>query len=108
MVLAEVGCGEVRGLGYSYADPTAAGIIEAHLAGIVQGSRVVDIPRLWWRMVSALRNIGRPGIGMTAVSAMDIALWDLKARACWDSRSATCSVACATRSRCTAAAASRP
>ena len=80
MVLAEVGCGEVRGLGYSYADPTAAGIIEAHLAGIVQGSRVVDIPRLWWRMVSALRNIGRPGIGMTAVSAMDIALWDLKAR----------------------------
>jgi L-alanine-DL-glutamate epimerase-like enolase superfamily enzyme len=31
-------------------------------------------------MGAALRNAGRPGVGMMAVSAVDIALWDLKAR----------------------------
>jgi L-alanine-DL-glutamate epimerase-like enolase superfamily enzyme len=32
-------------------------------------------------MVAAVRNIGRPGVAATAISATDIALWDLKARA---------------------------
>jgi L-alanine-DL-glutamate epimerase-like enolase superfamily enzyme len=31
-------------------------------------------------MVAAVRNIGRPGIAATAISAVDVALWDLKAR----------------------------
>jgi L-alanine-DL-glutamate epimerase-like enolase superfamily enzyme len=31
-------------------------------------------------MGSALRNAGRPGVGSMAISAVDIALWDLKAR----------------------------
>ena len=31
-------------------------------------------------MVKALRNVGRPGIAGTALSAVDVALWDLKAR----------------------------
>jgi L-alanine-DL-glutamate epimerase-like enolase superfamily enzyme len=31
-------------------------------------------------MTRALRNVGRPGIGAMALSAADIALWDLKAR----------------------------
>jgi L-alanine-DL-glutamate epimerase-like enolase superfamily enzyme len=31
-------------------------------------------------MARAVRNIGRPGIAATAISALDIALWDLKAR----------------------------
>jgi L-alanine-DL-glutamate epimerase-like enolase superfamily enzyme len=31
-------------------------------------------------MTRALRNAGRPGLGMMAVSAVDAALWDLKAR----------------------------
>ena len=31
-------------------------------------------------MIRAVRNIGRPGIAATAISAVDIALWDLKAR----------------------------
>jgi L-alanine-DL-glutamate epimerase-like enolase superfamily enzyme len=31
-------------------------------------------------MTRAVRNIGRPGIASTAISAADIALWDLKGR----------------------------
>ena len=31
-------------------------------------------------MVTSLRSIGRPGLGAMALSAVDIALWDLKAR----------------------------
>jgi len=35
----------------------------------------------WGAMVREVRNMGRPGIAATAISAVDIALWDLKARA---------------------------
>jgi L-alanine-DL-glutamate epimerase-like enolase superfamily enzyme len=31
-------------------------------------------------MVDSVRNVGRPGIASTAISAVDVALWDLKAR----------------------------
>jgi L-alanine-DL-glutamate epimerase-like enolase superfamily enzyme len=35
---------------------------------------------IWAAMVRAIRNLGRPGIASMAISAVDIALWDLKAR----------------------------
>jgi L-alanine-DL-glutamate epimerase-like enolase superfamily enzyme len=34
----------------------------------------------WWSMVGAIRNLGWPGISATAISAVDVALWDLKAK----------------------------
>jgi L-alanine-DL-glutamate epimerase-like enolase superfamily enzyme len=34
----------------------------------------------WNAMVARTRNLGRPGIVSMAISAVDIALWDLKAR----------------------------
>jgi L-alanine-DL-glutamate epimerase-like enolase superfamily enzyme len=36
--------------------------------------------RCWHAMVDAVRNAGQPGIAFTAISAVDTALWDLKAR----------------------------
>jgi L-alanine-DL-glutamate epimerase-like enolase superfamily enzyme len=39
-----------------------------------------DVPGAYAAMVAAVRNIGRPGVASTAVSAADTALWDLKAR----------------------------
>ena len=38
------------------------------------------MPAVWQAMVAAVRNVGLPGIAATAISAVDIALWDLKAR----------------------------
>ena len=40
----------------------------------------MDIAGAWSAMVAAIRNLGRPGIASMAISAVDAALWDLKAR----------------------------
>jgi L-alanine-DL-glutamate epimerase-like enolase superfamily enzyme len=40
----------------------------------------MDVPGAAAAMAAAVRNIGRPGIAAMAISAVDIALWDLKAR----------------------------
>ena len=69
------------GLGYSYAHPAAVGVIRGKLAEAVQGVSVFQVGKAWERMVNAVRNLGRPGIASHAISAVDIALWDLKARA---------------------------
>lgn len=47
---------------------------------MVHGRDVMEIPACWKAMVSATRNLGRPGIVSMAISAVDSALWDLKAR----------------------------
>ncbi|HZU13376.1 MAG TPA: enolase C-terminal domain-like protein [Chloroflexota bacterium] len=69
-----------RGLGYSYASATAAGVVNEHLQDAVVGTPVDEVGAAWRGMVDAVRNVGRPGIAATAISAVDIALWDLKAR----------------------------
>ena len=40
----------------------------------------MNVPGAWSAMVAAIRNLGRPGIASMAISAVDTALWDLKAR----------------------------
>jgi L-alanine-DL-glutamate epimerase-like enolase superfamily enzyme len=41
---------------------------------------VLDVAGAWQAMVRAVRNLGRPGLVSCAISAMDTALWDLKAK----------------------------
>jgi L-alanine-DL-glutamate epimerase-like enolase superfamily enzyme len=80
LVLVEVTAGEVRGLGYSYADVPTAHLIKDGLVAAVQGQDVMDVPASWAAMVHQVRNLGRPGICSMAIAAVDNALWDLKAR----------------------------
>lgn len=80
LVVVHAWSGDVCGLGYTYAHQTTAGLIRDKLEELVVGSDAMAIPRLWLRMTGALRNLGRPGITAMAVSAVDNALWDLKAR----------------------------
>jgi L-alanine-DL-glutamate epimerase-like enolase superfamily enzyme len=80
LVLVEATAGEVTGIGFSYADLATATLIDDSLADIVIGVNAMDIPRAWIAMVHAIRNIGRPGVASMAISAIDNALWDLKAR----------------------------
>ena len=68
------------GLGYTYADVATAKLIESKLASIVHGLDAIDPPRAWAAMVRGIRNLGRPGISSMAIAAVDVALWDLKAR----------------------------
>jgi L-alanine-DL-glutamate epimerase-like enolase superfamily enzyme len=50
------------------------------LAGQVLGSDPMNVAGIFESMVRAVRNAGRPGAVGYALSAVDIALWDLKAR----------------------------
>ena len=50
------------------------------LAAIVRGRNPMDIGGAFEAMVKAVRNDGRPGAVGYAISAVDVALWDLKAR----------------------------
>ena len=47
---------------------------------VVRGRDAMAVPGSWSAMVAAIRNLGRPGIASMAISAVDAALWDLKAR----------------------------
>jgi L-alanine-DL-glutamate epimerase-like enolase superfamily enzyme len=77
---------ELRGaghaaLGYTYAHAAAATLIQQKVSKLVEGADAMHPPRLWDTMVREVRNIGRPGIASMAISAVDAAVWDLKARA---------------------------
>jgi L-alanine-DL-glutamate epimerase-like enolase superfamily enzyme len=69
-----------RGLGYSYASAAAADLVHEILEPAVLGCSVHDVRSVWGAMLAAVRNVGRPGVAATAISAVDVALWDLKAR----------------------------
>jgi L-alanine-DL-glutamate epimerase-like enolase superfamily enzyme len=80
LVVAHARAGDAIGLGYTYTSPVAAALIRGPLADVVRGLDAHSPTRAWRVMSAALRNIGRPGLGAMALSAVDIALWDLKAR----------------------------
>lgn len=82
MVIVEVAAGGVSGLGYTYAAAAAAQVIESTLADVIVHGDPLSIPALWDRMVASVRNVGWRGVAACAIAAVDVALWDLKARLC--------------------------
>jgi L-alanine-DL-glutamate epimerase-like enolase superfamily enzyme len=80
MVLVEARAGGRTGIGYTYGATAVATLIESTFAPLVRGADALAPAATWHRMFAAIRNAGRPGAGAMAVSAVDIALWDLKAR----------------------------
>jgi L-alanine-DL-glutamate epimerase-like enolase superfamily enzyme len=80
LVLVEVTAGGVRSLGYTYADTATARLVKDSLAPVVVGRDAMNVAGAWAAMVRAIRNLGRPGVASMAISAVDAALWDLKAR----------------------------
>lgn len=72
--------GGKSGLGYTYANSATATLIRDLLSEVVHGQDAMAPASSWNAMVSRIRNLGRPGIVSMAISAVDIALWDLKAR----------------------------
>lgn len=72
--------GGLRGFGYGYADPAAAVLINETLAPALTGCDALAPQAAWDTARVRLRNSGHAGIGACAVSVLDSALWDLKAR----------------------------
>ncbi|RCH67372.1 mandelate racemase [Streptomyces sp. SDr-06] len=81
LVVVHVRSGAAVGLGYTYGAPETAAYVRGHLASVVKGRLVWDVPGVNEAMTRSVRNDGRPGLVSGAISAVDIALWDLKARA---------------------------
>ncbi len=80
IVVVEAHAGGETGLGYTYASKAAAELVDEKLRDVVEGADALSVRSTWLRMGEVLRNAGRPGVGAMAVSAVDTALWDLKAR----------------------------
>jgi L-rhamnonate dehydratase len=52
-------------------------VIDIYLKPLLIGQDPWDVERLWQHMYRKTMAFGRKGIGMVAISAVDIALWDL-------------------------------
>jgi len=55
----------------------AASIVELHLADMVEGESPFAHERIWDRMFRSTLAYGRKGVVMHAISAVDLAVWDL-------------------------------
>jgi L-alanine-DL-glutamate epimerase-like enolase superfamily enzyme len=79
-VVAEVHTADAVGTGWSYTPAAAAQLVRDVAAPVITGRSVHDVPALWFELARATRNAGRAGVVAGAISAVDIALWDAKAR----------------------------
>lgn len=71
----------LTGVGSAYSHPELVRVIvEGHLAPFLIGADPVCIDDLWERMYSLTRWYGRKGAAVSAIGAVDIALWDLKGK----------------------------
>lgn len=80
LVLVEVEAGGKKGIGYSYTSEAAGSLIHKKLRALVTGANAWDIEGVTNSLVRYIRNSGTCGIAMMAVSAVNNALWDLKAK----------------------------
>ncbi|HEY0536456.1 MAG TPA: enolase C-terminal domain-like protein [Actinoplanes sp.] len=80
VVVVHVHTAEASGLGWTYAPAAGGHLISELLAPVVIGRSAYDVAALNTAMARAVRNAGRDGVAATAISAIDVALWDLKSR----------------------------
>lgn len=80
MVLVRAHAAGVTGTGWTYGPAACAAIVDELLSPVVRGRPAYGVPGTWLAMVRAARNATRAGAVGYAVSAVDVALWDLHAR----------------------------
>ncbi|MEU4423759.1 mandelate racemase/muconate lactonizing enzyme family protein [Actinoplanes sp. NPDC024001] len=72
-----------EGVGFSYSKRAGGPAQFAHAREVAPeliGEDPSDIARLWTKLVWAGASVGRSGAGTQAIAAIDVALWDLKAK----------------------------
>ena len=75
--------GGFEGVGFSYSKRAGGPAQFAHAREIAPdliGEDPNDIARLWTKLVWAGASVGRSGASTQAIAALDVALWDLKAK----------------------------
>lgn len=81
LVLVEVHAGGQAGIGYTYGNAAIVKIIDGMLTDVLQKRDAMQTAARYADMVAKIRNNGREGMTAMAISALDIALWDLKGKA---------------------------
>jgi L-alanine-DL-glutamate epimerase-like enolase superfamily enzyme len=80
LIVTHIAAADRLGIGYTYSDATNAALIEQTLAPVIVGLDAFDTSTALAAMRRRVRNLGRSGLAATAISAIDTALWDLKAK----------------------------
>jgi L-alanine-DL-glutamate epimerase-like enolase superfamily enzyme len=80
LIVVRVHAAGMTGTGWTYGAPGCAALVEDLLADVVTGRDALAVTGCWAAMVRAARNATRVGAVGYAISAVDVALWDLKAR----------------------------
>jgi L-alanine-DL-glutamate epimerase-like enolase superfamily enzyme len=80
LVVVEISAGGKTGLGYTYSGACIVGLIGGKLSSLIEGKDAFNPPAVFLSMQRAVRNLGRGGLAATAISAVDAAIYDLKAR----------------------------
>jgi L-alanine-DL-glutamate epimerase-like enolase superfamily enzyme len=79
-IVVQVSAAGETGIGYTYGDAAVAGLVQHTLADVVRGMDAMAPGAAWAAMTRAVRNSLASGLVGYAISAVDIALHDLKAR----------------------------
>jgi L-alanine-DL-glutamate epimerase-like enolase superfamily enzyme len=80
IVVVEARSGGHTGIGWTYGPEAAAALVASKLAQAVKGRSALDVQGAWAAMNETLRQAGQVGVAAMAISAVDVALWDLKAK----------------------------
>src|SRR6476660_503643 len=85
LITARVGDSDgAEGVGYTYTvgrnGGAVADILRREIPELIEGKEAEDTEAIWLRIWWALHYGGRGGASVLALSALDTALWDLKAR----------------------------
>lgn len=80
MVIVRIYSNGKEGIGYSYTHSSAAKIIKDILNNQIVGRNAMNVKQCYLKMINSVRNLGQTGLCMMAISAVDNALWDLKAK----------------------------
>lgn len=80
MVLVRAFSGTIVGTGWIYGAAQCGAVVSQTLAPLLVGRSALDVGARFDELVKAVRNSGRQGAIGYAISAIDFALWDLKAR----------------------------
>lgn len=67
--------------GYGNGGPAAGPIIQGHLTKLLLGENALDIERIWDILWRSTMSYGRKGVVINAISAVDVALWDIAGKA---------------------------
>lgn len=80
LVVVEIAAANKTGIGYTYADLSSAFFIEQTLKKHIISRNALQNQFITQQLIHHIRNNGNCGIAAMAVSAVDTALWDLKAK----------------------------